>query len=248
MKKFNKVYSSNENLKVSFLPFNRPRSQNHIKSIAKSIEKHGWFGTVIMIWTRLYGGRKEQLYVIDGQHRMDAANMAGVPYRYEIVEVTNKEEVISLMADLNNNSKGWALHDYLAPWISLGLSSYSELLKIWQDTKLPLAGLIRLYSSSTFGGENGGAITDDFKRGAFVIKTANRAFADKVIKEVQLLKKVVNVSDAFLMAFAGFYQVNQNKYRNDRMIDILKRNKKQFMLADRSVHIREMMFNYWKAA
>ena len=248
-RKFNKVYSSNENLEVHYLQFNRPRSQAHIKSVAASIRKHGWFGTVIMIYTNLYS-KKYRLYVIDGQHRVDAANLEKVPYRYEIVQVTNEEEIVTLMADLNNNSKGWLLHDYIAPWISLGLTPYKELLKIYQDTNLPLASLIRLYSGESLGGgETGGSTkaAEQYKKGTFVIR--NREFADKVVKETLELRKIIKkIGDPFIMAFAEFYYRNQNRYSRIKMSEFIKKNKRQFTIADKAPIIRELLANYNKVA
>ena len=244
--KFNKIYSSNENLEVGYLPFNRPRTRKHVNELAVSMRKHGWLGTVIMIYTNLYS-KKWKLWILDGQHRVDAANLVKVQYRYEIREVTNHEEVITLMADLNNNSKGWFLRDYILPWRSVGHKPYAVLQETLNRTNLPLAGLIRLYSAKTFGSDNGGSTTSKFKRGAFELK--NKSLAEEIIEEALALKPVlVKISDPFLMAFADLYVTNRKSYKRSVLIRALQRNKDSVKLLTKVIDIRATLQKLYKAS
>ena len=196
-----KIYKGTENLEVNLLSFNRPIITPHVKSIGTSIEKHGWKGICTFIESNLYT-KGWKLYALDGQHRQLAANQRSIPYRYEIAEVTNHEEVITLMADLNNNSSGWYLQDYLNAWITTGRKGYVEMRKIFNDTNLPLAPLIAIYSKDKIGGENSSEFTQPFKRGSFLIK--NRSRADFIKDELVELKKIMRVKDTFMLSFAQF--------------------------------------------
>ncbi len=237
--KFNKIYNSNQNLKVNFLPFNRATTRAHTLELAQSMRDHGWFGTVILIWTNLYS-KNFKYYVIDGQHRVTAAEIVGIVWRYEIKEVSTHEEVVSLMADLNNNSKGWFLHDYLQPWASLGYSNYRALSTIFTRTRLPLASLITLYSGNAFGSAQGGSNTRKFKKGALVLK--NKALGDEITDEIIEMQKVTGrLSHAVIMGFADFYVTKRKSFSRPRLLKALKSNKAAVRSITRTVDAREVL-------
>lgn len=244
--KFNKIYTSNQSTEVNFLSFNRAINSAHVNSIKESIEKHGWMGVCTFIYTNLYTTKGYKLYVLDGQHRVTAATMAGVPYRYEIKEVSTHEEVITLMADLNNNSSGWYLHDYLNAWITTGQKSYVNIRKIVNETNLPLAPLIAIYSKDKIGGENSSEFTQPFKRGSFCIK--NRERADFIKDELVELKKAMKVKDTFMIAFAQFIIEKRASYDRARFTRAVKRNLETLNMISSAPDFRSQIAKMYKAA
>ena len=194
---------------------------------------------MICVFTSLFS-KSPRLYIVDGQHRYLAATSLGIHFRYEIRNVSTQEELITIMADLNNNSKGWFLQDYLAPWSSLGLSNYRNLSEIFIKTNLPLASLIVLFSSNTFGHETGGSSTEKFKRGAFVMK--NKTLATSIIEEVLEIQRTIGkLKHPFILAFADFYVTKGKSYSRAKMVTALKRNKAAVKLLTRTLDIKEIL-------
>ena len=243
--KFNKIYTSNKQLEVNFLNFNRTIVQDHVASIGESIKKHGWMGVCTFIYTNLYS-KGYKLYAVDGQHRVSYCTAAGIDYRYEIKEVSTHEEVITLMADLNNNSSGWFLHDYLNAWVTTGQKSYVNIRKIVNETRLPLAPLVAIYSKDRIGGENSSEFTQPFKRGSFCIKNKERA--DFIKDELVELKKVMKVKDTFMIAFAQFIIEKRASYDRARFTRAVKRNLETLNMISSAPDFRSQIAKMYKAA
>lgn len=217
--RLNPIYKGGKTTKLWILPFNRAIGQQHAREIGQSIQDHGWVGTLKCVETTLYS-KAPRRYIVDGQHSHTGAIMVNSDYRFEVKKVKTQEEIIKLMADLNNNSKGWFLHDYLRVWAYHGLASYKYMKDIFESTKLPLAPLISIYSSSVFG--SGGRTTKKFKVGSLVLK--NKKKADEIVTELKLMRPILkNIKDNFIIAFADVYIMG--KYNRKKFLTNLQKNK-----------------------
>lgn len=239
----NPVHKGGKTTRLYMLPYNRAISSHHVMDISKSIKIHGWLGTIKCIETTLYS-KTPRVYVVDGQHSFTAALSINADYRYEVKKVKTQHEIITLMADLNNNSKGWFLHDYLKVWNFHGLTAYKYLHDITTRTHLPLAPLIAIYSKHVFG-SHGGATTQKFKEGRLELK--NKKMADKIVTELEHIKPVLgNVKDTFILAFADLYATMN--YNRDRFLNVLsnKKNKHLINQLTSTIDIRDLLKQLYK--
>lgn len=80
----------------------------------------------------------KDLYVIDGQHRLFAAEILNVPIYYVVDDSLQEEDI----AILNANQKAWAPHNYLQFYTDRGFADYTFIGNIVRETGLPLHFII----------------------------------------------------------------------------------------------------------
>ena len=114
-KEVNKVYRTNDLSTFKTLPGNRVPNLQHINRLNYSIKKYGMKCNPILV--------NENLEVIDGQHRLEAAKSAGTFVYYIIVNGYNLTEVHTL----NLNQKNWAKSDYMEGYANMGIEPYVKL-------------------------------------------------------------------------------------------------------------------------
>jgi hypothetical protein len=107
--KVNEIFRTSDYEKFKLLNGNRKRSQKKINTLAKKMKKHGWLETVEITVNQYF-------QVIDGQHRLEAAKIAGIPVLYKIVEDAGLNEVIKT----NSGSSNWTIKDHIPSQINLG--------------------------------------------------------------------------------------------------------------------------------
>lgn len=133
---------------------NRPLSEAAIARIYHEMKDHGWVGFGIMV--------NENFEVIDGQHRLKAAERLGIKVHYTIFPGYNHEE----MTLINLNTEKFPLKAILAKYVTLsaiegGYSSYL-ILKSFIDMyefSLPFAGMLL-----TKGEKPGVVVQSDWRR------------------------------------------------------------------------------------
>lgn len=92
---------------------NRDVNAAHVNNLVAAIQKNNLLaGQPILV--------NENMEVIDGQHRLEAAKKLGVDIYYIMRGGLTIEDAI----DLNINTKNWSYADYLEYWISQGLEEY----------------------------------------------------------------------------------------------------------------------------
>lgn len=108
-----KYYSTRDYGKFIFNLKNRPINFAHVNNLAASIKEndllHSQPGLV-----------NEKYEVIDGQHRLKAAEKERRPFYYIMKQGLTIDDAISL----NINTKNWGYPDYLHHWISQGSEAY----------------------------------------------------------------------------------------------------------------------------
>lgn len=240
----NPIFKGSKDTKLFILSFNRPIDAKHSREIGESIKEHGWLGTIKCVRTNLYnpGGRPRQ-YIVDGQHSYTGAGMVNSDFRFEVKDVKTEEEIIRLMADLNNNSKGWHLHDYLRVWSHNGKTAYKTMKAIVNETGFPLAPLVSIYSNNLFG--SGGRTTQKFKKGLLELK--NKKLADEIIAELVCMKPILkNIKDTFIMAFADLYA--RETYNRKTFLLKLEKNKAVIKFLTTTPDIKKELIKFMKAA
>jgi|TARA_R110002124_G_scaffold47191_4_gene140781 hypothetical protein len=111
----NSVYQTKELDIFNIIKGNRPPNPQHVRRLADSIQKNGMMQNPIII--------NESFDVIDGQHRLLAAKIAGSVIYYIILPGYGLKEV----QELNINQKNWTKRDFMESYANMGIESYSKL-------------------------------------------------------------------------------------------------------------------------
>ena len=134
----NKVYKTNK-LEI-FKPIvgNRPTNPMHIRRLSSSIKQNGLLQNPIIV--------NEKMQVIDGQHRLSAAKLAGSSIYYIIAKGYNLKDVQTL----NLNQKNWNKKDFMDGYAAMGIESYIKLKDFINYNKVfNIRDCIALCSNST---------------------------------------------------------------------------------------------------
>lgn len=133
----------------------------------------------------------EKMEIIDGQHRVKAAEFLGFPVYYNIIESYGLKQV----QYLNANSKNWTIEDYINSYCDTGSESYKIYKEFKEYYKLPNKVCLTLLS----GGDAGSSIKKLYD-GNLVIHDVKRAA--RIAENILSLKGVVDVWDkvSFMLA------------------------------------------------
>lgn len=218
------------NIKFNFLAgINRSVIPSHVTKIAKSISTMGAIRPVVCAQLSFVTGVSE-LYVIDGQHLLQALLRLGLPIPYIIIPIKDRKDLVEKIALLNASSKPWKLLDYVTAWSSLNadyvkLNSYYEIYDFEINI---LAAVLGEYEMS-----NAGVSTGFIKRGEFLIKNE-----EENVKILNYLTDALSVVDRmsryenryFCNEYVKFIRSKRN-YNHKVFLKNLTANKKLFSIA-----------------
>lgn len=209
---------------------NREVDERHVNRLVKAIKKHNLLHINPIICN-------ENLEIIDGQHRLEAAKIIGGIYIYYIIDnIVSKQDI----ALINSNSKNWTIMDYINYWTIEKKPGFDKLSQfLYENPSIPGGTAIMLMSYSGNRDLNG------LKNGT--IDISNYQFAVDV---AGILKSFRNKFDyAYDRSFiqAIICALNTPEYSHDTMmakIELQPRsvvkciNKKQY------VEMLEEIYNY----
>ena len=165
---------------LQFLEDNRDIDDGAVKRLAESIQKFGQLQPIVI---------NEKWEVIEGQHRVRACKLLGIPVLYVISEGATIKEVILM----NNIQRGWLNKDYLKCFCHLNHKSHDEYRKMktfFEDYGLNFSVSINLLAGNF--AYQGGPASAAFKTGKFQIKDLRKA--EKYASQLKKLKaKVTNL-------------------------------------------------------
>ena len=157
--------------------FNKPMSRNRIKRIADSMKKDGLLVHPVIVTSKFI--------VVDGQHRIEAARIAGKGVYY-IVDTTIPNTpmgIFNAAKGHNKNAKEWGKKDYIHGYAAQGNESYKILEEFGE--KFPMFTLTeRIMFLSNSGTKHPDKV--DFADGRFDVK--NLKTAEKWASQVLELK------------------------------------------------------------
>lgn len=136
------------------LPGNRPVSQTHVRSLVKKMEREG--NKLDKFPVRV----NDKKQVIDGQHRLAAAEIGKMPVVYEIDDTGNLETVISG----NTGNKNWNWLNFAQSHASRGNKAYEQFLALYD--KYPIQYGVLLNYCRLRGVDHS---THDFREGELKI-------------------------------------------------------------------------------
>lgn len=185
------IYSTKSYRSFSLLPGNRELVEAHVKELMKEIETENLLHAHPILVNE-FGG------VVDGQHRLEAAERMGVPIFFFIVSGLGSAHV----GKLNSLQKNWATLDYVQAHADK--ESYSVLLAYSEKYELSMN------QAMTLCGYNTAASRAELKVGALPgITESDQDAADKAGSILQYLvtrgaDKKQSTSTKFIAALVRF--------------------------------------------
>jgi hypothetical protein len=191
-KKVGEVYYTNDLSLFKFMEGNRDLDKTNVSRIAKSMEESGLLFVPIVV--------NNEMEIVDGQHRFEAAKIANVGIYYTIAE----DYTIKETQAMNVARKNWSSLTHAKSYAKLGNEEYIKLLKF-----------VDKYSFLTFtscldicSGSGGGTKTNEVSNGSFKF-TCDWAKACRFADNVESLKDIFSEYNrsAFVRAL---WRVNNN--------------------------------------
>lgn len=206
---------------------NRNVIPSHVTTIRKSVNFLGCIRAIVVANIDFIGGVKKK-YIIDGQHLFKALKGLELPIPYIEVQIKDKQELIEMMAFLNNSAKSWKPEDYITAWALIN-EEYIALKEIRAETGLT-------YNSITMLAIN----NSDRRRMRKVINTGqfsiqNENFAYLISEAGKLLdiidqKLRVRIPDRFVSAFLNYYN-SREKYDPQKARIIVQKHREIILTA-----------------
>lgn len=124
MKAIGKVYEESwENRKrFKLRPDNRQLNEANIRKITRSFEKYGWYGEPITV--------TKDMYVIAGQHRLEAACRARIGIKYIIEDREVSQEALR---DMSAASRKWTDMDYICSMADGGNDNCKKFVQLYKE-------------------------------------------------------------------------------------------------------------------
>jgi hypothetical protein len=135
-----RIQSTNQYQLFGNISSNREVDKKHVKRLAIAISENNLLHLNPIIVNA-------DMQVIDGQHRLQAAKMLGLPIYYVQDSNVSKGQI----AALNTNQKNWATMDYVNFWTVEKSPGFKELAKFINRSKLPVSAAVNLLAEDTAG-------------------------------------------------------------------------------------------------
>lgn len=189
---------------------NREIQKSHVKNLTEAFSKNKAKASTILSYNPILVN--EQLEVIDGQHRLEAAKKLGIPVYYIISNGLNLKDT----QNLNSNNKPWRPIDYAKAFSESGNPSYTIYLDFVEAFPRYNHDILRHVLSS--GKSNG----KDFKSGKFNVWLVKEAW--DFLTMLGSFKEYTNAykNRSFAMAFYRVYKLEDYNHKH-----MLKRMAKQ---------------------
>lgn len=200
---------------IKRLSFNRDTNLKQVNAITTSITYHGLLRLPVCVRTKAINGKKE-LYAIDGQHLIAALDKVNLKHTNAIIVDTESiEEIVQMMAVLNNVTLKWNLNDYVNAYTALGIYDYNVLKKHSIANELNIT-----ISSEILSGSNE---TKSIKKGTFKVNSGD---SDIITKYLVDFKKIIakNVSKLD-KAYIRFVRSLGKDYNHTRFLEYLIKEK-----------------------
>jgi hypothetical protein len=175
---------------------NRAVTETHVKRLMASIGRKNLlpFAPILV---------NENMEVIDGQHRLEAARLLGL----EVTYITAPGARIKDVQLLNASQKQWTLEDYTNSYATQGYKDYQILKEFYQNQDIPVSIAVWLLTKDSWGGGH----MMKFKEGGFVITSMEEAYevADRIKMFQEHTTPQVRRSRGFIRALRTLHRNNK---------------------------------------
>lgn len=166
---FAKIYRTNNHSMFKIDSRNRPVDERHVAKIMKKIQKENLLDSRPITVTN-------DLVVVDGQHRLEAARNLNLPIYYQIANLRIEDA-----PTINSAQQNWDSEDYLKSYSEMGDENYTRLLELSRETNVSPNGLMKLIACTKCGGQ----FYKKFKDGLFTIEPETIYEVKKILLLIQ---------------------------------------------------------------
>lgn len=128
--------------------FNREVSSSNVKEKEKHLASRGFVGDIIVIKTSAFG-KKDQLVVADGQHRIAALKLLKIPFDYKVYAFDKDDDtrlnVLQFISEYNSVAVNWSPEKYLDAFAANGSREYVMMKKMKKETGLTITDLQNVF-------------------------------------------------------------------------------------------------------
>jgi hypothetical protein len=191
--------------RFNFLEGNRNIYPAHLRKLIKSISEDNRLKENPIIVSK-------NLSVIDGQHRLKAAEALGVSVYYVIADDASIETVIRMQTQ-----KSWSAKDFIKSHMKYGSGDYEILWDFIDYYHLPINVSMNLLSGGK-AKETGGSLTTKLRDGSFKVTSLKQAeeFAEKYNDIYNRIKKPFARNRDFIIALKTI--MKSDNYRHETML------------------------------
>lgn len=175
---------------------NRTVDYNHVKRLKREMKEnpHLFASNPISV--------NENLYIIDGQHRRQAAQELNVPVYYVVTSGITLDETRAL----NVTQKRWTLLDFAQSYAESGREDYQIFLKFVKEFPRIAPSIIRTYAA---GGQKSG-LDIDFRRGEFSILDVDITQSNLQRLNDVIQKTKIQMNTPMAIAFMRLFNESQD--------------------------------------
>lgn len=208
---------------------NREVDRKHVRQLVRAIEKTNLLHLNPIIVN-------SNMEVVDGQHRLQAAEELQVPIYYVIDDTIDKSHI----AGLNSNQKNWSMLDYVNYFAVERRPEYLQLSDIINRYPYMPVSTILLLSSA-----DGGRNRLGFKEGRIDMSQYQRA-----IEVGELVNKIRNIGvelaydRSFILALAAAYKVEG--FNPDQLVAKIGENRAELYKCaktDQYINLLDVIYN-----
>jgi hypothetical protein len=176
--------------------------------------------TVIVVETKVFSKDKKtkELYVVDGQHRLQGAIESGLPINIQIIslEVDTKLNFTRFMSMLNCG-KSWSNDSYLNAYVKNDIEEYKTFALYKKQYKLTMTDLMHIFLGGAGEKEN-----KLFRSGEMKFKNEKQSL--ELLKMLNEVRNLIPNKAYIRRAFYSFVRENkENKLIKDAMLTYLDR-------------------------
>jgi hypothetical protein len=231
-KKVGEIFETKEYSIFKFREDNRVINQNHVKKLSKNMKEKGWLSSSVVT----INGNGD---TIDGQHRVKAAMLAGVPVRYKITRGAGTDE----MTGMNTLQRNWSPFDHLHKFVVRGNSSYVTFQKFVDEFPQYKYTEIAMFLSNSLNSVH----RDTFESGNYSVKDVNkgRKWANEILQLKPFGEKFYNRS-IFVRAMIKVMS-NKPEFIFEEFLHKVKLRPMNFVqcgTVDQYVEMIENVYNY----
>jgi len=154
MTEHKKIYETSDYKMFKYLKGNRAIHEPWVRKLAELIKENDLQIPIIV---------DDKMIVQDGQHRLEAYKIVGLPVKYIIKNKFGLDEVRAI----NQNSKKWTLTDFMMSFVKLGNKDYQLLEWFVKTYDMPILASVAMLNKKGFVDSK---IIKGYKQGEFKIE------------------------------------------------------------------------------
>lgn len=213
----------------------RPVNAGHVLVMKDSVIRNGQIRPVMVVEI------KDKLFVIDGQHLLEALIQLDMPVWCQMIECDSDEQITQLIIDLNNTSKSWQLTDYVNSWAMSGLKDYRQLKR---DSEITFKDVQITVIMQAYTQKSRAKSTKLVKEGKFEI--VNKTRGEELIQNICELNYVVPNTRQMNEALIKL-MLNSESYNQQHMYKRLKAVGKTYVFSTKEGQLYKQLLEIYNS-